>query len=105
MSTDFNLGDSQDDFRVPDGGLQRSRPHGTWIPTAALALQILSPNDEAREKLPFYAAHHVDEVLIVDPDERSIRWLALTGGEYRETERSRLIDLAAAGLAGQIDWP
>jgi Uma2 family endonuclease len=103
--SEFNLGNSEDDFRVPDGGVHRSRPRGVWHPTAALVVEILSPGDESWQKLPFYAAHEVDEVLIVDPAERIIHWLALTGSEYREVRRSGLIDLGPNELAEQIDWP
>jgi Uma2 family endonuclease len=100
-----NLGESERDFRVPDGALHRSPPGGVWNPTAALVIEIVSPGDESWEKLPFYAAHDVDEVLIVDPQERSVRWLALEAGEYRPIERSGLLDLEARGLAEQLDWP
>jgi len=36
---------------------------------------------------------YVDEVLVVDPAERAVHWLALVGSEYREVRRSGLIDL------------
>ena len=100
-----NLGESEHDFRVPDSALHRPGAHGTWHPTAALVVEIVSPSDETWEKLPFYAAHDVDEILIVDPHERSVSWLALEQGEYRPTERSELIDLRATALAEQLDWP
>lgn len=102
---EFNLGDAEADFRVPDGGIHRSRPHGIWFPTAALVVEVVSPGDETWEKLPFYAAHGVDELLIVDPSLRAVRWLGLSGGEYREIERSGLIDLGPRELAERIDWP
>lgn len=101
----FNLGESEEDFRVPDGGLHRTPPSGTWHPTAALVVEIVSPGDESWEKLPFYAAHHVDEVLIVDPQEHSVSWLELEDGEYRPVEHSGLVDLGTQGLAEQLDWP
>ncbi len=102
---EFNLGHSEDDFRVPDGGLHRPGARGTWQPTAAMVVEIVSPGDESWQKLPFYASHHVDEVLIVDPAQRVVHWLALQDGEYREVERSGLIELGASDLAGQIRWP
>jgi Putative restriction endonuclease len=102
---EFNLGESEHDFRVPDGGLHRPGASGIWLPTAALVVEIVSPEDETWQKLPFYAAHGVDEVLIVDPGERSVHWLARMGEEYRELERSGLIELSAAALAERIDWP
>ena len=100
-----NLGESEQDFRVPDGALHRSPPTGVWNHTAALVVEIVSPGDETWEKLPFYAAHDVDEVLIVDPRERSVSWLALETGEYRPVQRSGLLDLAAQDLAERLDWP
>ena len=54
-------------------------------------------------KLPFDARHLVDEVLIVDPPERSVQWLALLDGDYRQVERSRLLDLGAGELVERID--
>jgi hypothetical protein len=68
-------------------------------------LEIVSPNDRTWEKLPFYAKHDVDELLIVDPQQRSVDWLALAEGEYRPVERSGVIELGPAELAEQIDWP
>jgi len=100
-----NLGESEHDFRVPDSALHRPGAAGTWHPTAALVIEIVSPGDESWDKLPFYAAHHVDEVLILDPEEHAVHWLGLDGGEYRPIERSGLIDLGPNELAEQIDWP
>lgn len=105
MSGQCNLGESEDDFRVPDGALHRSPPLGVWNPMAALVVEILCPNDETLEKLPFYAAHNVDEVLIVDPQEHAVSWLGLVEGAYEPIERSRLIELGARELADRIDWP
>lgn len=105
VTDDFNVGDSKNDFRVPDGGLHRSPPHGIWITTAALVLEVLSPDDDTWEKLPFYAAHDVDEVLIVDSDTRAVHWLGLSDNGYQSIEHSALIDLDAARLTQLIDWP
>jgi len=101
----FNLGESDQDFRVPDGGLHRPGAGGVWIPTAALVVEIVSPGDESWQKLPFYAQRRVDELLIVDPTERTVHWLALAGGEYREVQHSGLIELGPEALAEQLDWP
>ncbi len=105
VTDEFNLGEDEHDFRVPDGGLHRPGAGGTWLPTAALVVEIVSPGDESWEKLPFYAAHDVDELLIVDPQERSMDWLRLLDGKYRAVERSGLIDCGPSELAKQIDWP
>lgn len=101
----FNLG-RPDDYRVPDRGLHRSPPSGTWVATAALAVEIVSPGDETWDKLPFYAAHGVDEVLVADPQERRLTWLALSEtGSYEQVAASALLGLDVAEVAGQIDWP
>lgn len=102
---EFNLGGSERDFRVPDGALHRPGAAGTWLPTAALVVEIVSPSDETWEKLPFYALHDVDELLIVDPGECRVHWLELADGEYRDVPRSGLIDLGADELSERIDWP
>jgi len=102
---EFNLGESEHDFRVPDGGLHRPGATGVWLSTAAVVVEILSPDDESWQKLPFYAEHRVDEVLLVDPAERTVTWLALRDGDYEPVERSGLIELGPIELARQIDWP
>jgi Uma2 family endonuclease len=105
MISIFNLGEP-DDFRVPDGGLFRPGPDEVYVPTAALVVEIVSPNDKTWEKLDFYAAHRVDELLIVDPDKRQVDWLRLSGdGGYARVEQSGLIGLGPAALAEQLDWP
>jgi Uma2 family endonuclease len=103
-SPEFNLGD-KNDFRVPDRGLHRPGITGDWRSTAALVVEILSPGDETPAKLPFYAAHRVDELVIVDPQRRTVSWFALEHGEYTPIERSGLIDLGPSELAERIDWP
>jgi Uma2 family endonuclease len=105
LTGQFNLGESEHDFRVPDGGLHRPGAGEMWHPTAAVVIEIVSPGDESWQKLPFYAAHRVDEVLIVDPAEQTVTWLALRGGEYRPVGRSGLVELGPPELAEQLDWP
>ncbi len=66
---------------------------------------LVSPNDETWEKLPFYANHHVDEILIIDPSTRKIDWLTLHEGDYEPTEHSNLIEFGPHELSERIDWP
>jgi hypothetical protein len=48
----------------------------------------------------------VDELLIVDPQERLVHWLQLQPDDkYRPVERSTLIALGPPELAERIDWP
>jgi Uma2 family endonuclease len=100
-----NIGEGEEDFRVPDCALHRPGASGVWHPTAAMAVEVVSPRDESFEKLPFYAARGVEEVLIVDPLRRSVSWLALQDGEYRPVQRSGLIELGPDELAERVRWP
>jgi Putative restriction endonuclease len=101
----FNIGEWDTDYRVPHAGLHRDMGWDMCTPTAALVIEVVSPGDDPWEKLPFYAAHDVDELLIVDPAARKVDWFTLGDGEYRPIERSGLIDLGSSDLTGRIDWP
>jgi hypothetical protein len=102
-TSEFNLGES-DDYRVPDAGLHRSGHDRALLRNGGDRDRDRSPGDETRAKLPFYAAHQVDEVLIVDPQERSVEWLTFAGATYEPRERSELIGVAAGELAARIEW-
>jgi Uma2 family endonuclease len=107
MLGEFNLG-QPDDYRVPDGALDHDTDESNesvFASSAALVFEVVSPGDESWENLPFYAAHAVSEVLIVDPQQRTVSWLGLDGETYRPLERSALIELGPAELAERIDWP
>ena len=49
---------------------------------AELVVEVLSPNDESREKFPFYAARQIPEYWIVDPKTREIEVYVLRGRHY-----------------------
>ena len=100
----FNLG-HEDDFRVPDRGLHREMVDAVYLDTAAMVVEILSPDDETYEKFPFYAAYAVDEVLVVEPDKRRVRIFGLEGGDYAETDSSHLLGVNAETLSRAIQWP
>lgn len=110
-TTAFNLGNGPTNYRVPDGGYHRERPVEAWIPTAAIVLEILSPEDETSAKFDFYAAHGVQEVIVADPAQRTIkcfRRVAAPGPAptpFIESENSELLGVDAAHLAAEIDWP
>lgn len=70
------------DYRVPDIVLARPEActeRGVEGP-CELVVEVLSPGDESREKLPFYEALGVREVLLVDPRTRAFELLALERG-------------------------
>ena len=74
------------------------------MPTAALVVEVVPPDDETYEKLPFYAAHGVDEVMIVEGQERRVRIFSLAEGSYQETGHSELLDVGAAELVAAVQW-
>lgn len=100
----FNIG-VPDNYRVPDGGLLRDGSDRVYYTTAAMVAEVVSPGDDSWQKLDFYAAQHVDEVLIVDPSERRVHWLGLADDRYEPLDRSGLLDLGPDALASRIDWP
>ena len=101
----FNLGELGN-FRVPDRGLHRSLDlNAVWVPTAAMVVEIVSPDDESWLKFDHYAAHDVDEVLIDDPQTRTLALFVLAGGSYEPAEVSGLLGVTVAALHDAIDWP
>ena len=101
----FNLG-SPDDYRVPDRGYHHGRPLGTWVPTAAVVVEIVSPDDETYEKFGFYAEHDVDELIVADPSAHVLAiWRLTTGGRYEEAPASLLLGVTSAELSAAVSWP
>ena len=100
----FNLG-RKGDFRVPDLGFHRGSPDHLYFPTAALLVEVLSPDDETYAKFGFYAAHEVDELWVVDPLEQTVRMWTLADGAYREVQASPLLGLTPEGVIAAVDWP
>ena len=65
--------DWEHDYRAPDVVVflrdSEARNHGThWCGPADFVVEITSPGDRTREKLPFYSRLGVRELLIVDRD-------------------------------------
>ena len=102
----FNLGEPED-FRVPDAGMHRGDPDpdAVYLPTAALVVEIVSPGDETWDKLPFYAACGVEEVIIVDYADRRARVFALSGSTYAEVLVSEALGIGSEEIGSRIRWP
>jgi Uma2 family endonuclease len=98
----FNLG-APGNFRIPDAGIVPG-PAGVWHDTAPLVVEVLSPDDMTFDKLDFYTACGVRELLVVDWQDRSVRCFALQDGQA-ERDRSDVLDMTTAQVAGAIDWP
>lgn len=102
--TAFTLGRA-DDYRIPDHGYVRGATRDTFVPEAAVVVEILSPDDETWRKIDFYHAHGVEEILVVDPRARTVQWLARHDDGFRPAPGSRLMNVSADQLAGLVDWP
>ena len=72
--------DVPSDYRTPDRSFllpeRYERVQGGWIVGGPdVVLEVLSPGDEARAKLPFYFELDVREVLLIDRDTRAVQVL------------------------------
>ncbi len=98
----FNLG-RPEDYRVPDRGYRRARPTGTWVPSAAVVVEIISPDDETYDKFGFYAAHGVEELIVADPSARMIViWRRTTDGGYRKEPASSELGVSAVDVIAAV---
>jgi Uma2 family endonuclease len=81
-SNETGLFAADDDYRVPD--IVVSHPGDCSQrgvdDTAVLVVELRSPHDETDEKLPWYAARGVAEILIVDPATRQFELYRSEGG-------------------------
>lgn len=74
IAYEIGLFASDDDYRVPDLAVYRpDQASARGLEAAAeLVVEIVSPGDESRAKLPWYAAHGVAEVVLVDRDSLAV---------------------------------
>ncbi|GAA1397500.1 hypothetical protein GCM10009613_50290 [Pseudonocardia kongjuensis] len=81
---------SEHDYRIPDQ-LYRRPEHrsGRGAEGADLVVEIRSPGDETYEKIEFYAAAGVRELLVVHPDDRRAEVFRAVG--------TRLLPVQATG--------
>jgi Uma2 family endonuclease len=93
---------AEDDFRIPD--LTAFRPEHLAErgvdDTAELVVEILSPGDESRDKLPWYAARRVAEMVIIDPDSRTVELWSGRSGEpelIADTAAGTPVELTTVG--------
>ena len=72
-------------WRIPDVTLARpEHVSERGLESAVLVVEMLSPNDESRDKLAFYARVGVREVWIIDPHSRAFEIYALGADGYAQ---------------------
>ena len=103
LSLDFNLG-SANDYRVPDLGVHRGAPSGTWIGTAAIVVEVRSPDDETYDKFGFYFDHGVNEILVADLVTRTVTWLTRGPSSYVPIPKSELLPISATEIQTALGW-
>lgn len=75
---------SERNYRVPDLlVLDPTRASHRGIEgRAEVVIEILSPGDESRAKLPFYAKHGTQEIWLIEPETRAVEVYVLRGQTY-----------------------
>lgn len=100
----LNLGEP-DDYRVLDQAYLRNARPALFNPTAAAVVEIVSPGDETRRKFGFYFRCGVEELLIVDPEERTVEWFRRGAGGFVPSPARSVLGITATELTAQLDWP
>lgn len=101
-----NVG-TEGDYRIPDYLIADPAvlaEDELWVRTAVLVAEILSPGEDPDAKLGFYLDQGVGEVVVLDPRERTLRWLVPEHGTWIGTDRSPALGLAVADVAAALDW-
>ena len=103
VTVEFNLGDLTN-FRVPDLGLHRSESTNDWLSTAAVVVEVRSPDDESYAKFDFYFEHGVEEILIADLTTKRAHWFLRGPSEFEPASRSDLLGLTTSEVASALGW-
>jgi Uma2 family endonuclease len=101
----FNLGASHD-HRIPDAGYVDHVPSDTYVPTARIVVEVVSPHDATAEKMPFYARHGVDEVLVVELATHDVAWHRLDPARstFQAVPASTILGVPAEQIAASVPW-
>ena len=114
---ELGLYGSERNYRVPDLMVvdpARAQERGIEA-RAEIAIEILSPGDESRAKLPFFAQHGTQEVWLIEPVTRTVEVYTLRGQTYFaiapeadgsvRAPRLGLVLRTVAGPKLRIEWP
>jgi Uma2 family endonuclease len=100
----FNLG-ALNDYRVPDAGYVTQVPTDTFVETAAVVVEIVSPGDETFEKFDFYFAQSVLDLVIVDPVQKRVQLFTRNEDRYEAVDALTVFPISVAQIVAAIVWP
>jgi Uma2 family endonuclease len=88
VTNDIGFFRASDDYRQPDLAIFRDdQLSGRGLEAAAeLLIEIVSPGDESRRKLPWYAARDVREVMLIHRDTLAVELYDCASGEPKQVE-------------------
>lgn len=106
--TATNVGHARD-YRVPDAlWVERDTDLVglTYLPTARVVLETLSPGEEWTIKAAWYAAHGIRHLLLADPDQRTFLSMHFAGaaGWTSQTHVFSALGLRCADVEATLDW-
>lgn len=97
--------------RCPDGAIILDGNRGRWIEDEKaflggpdLILEVLSHDDDTYEKLPFYAARGIREVLMVDPETYRTELFTLREGEYEKVPAPAESQITGLVFSARPQW-
>ncbi|MFC4945730.1 Uma2 family endonuclease [Pseudonocardia sp. GCM10023141] len=103
------------DYRVPDLVVfQPDQLSERGVERAEMVIEIRSPRDETYEKIGFYSAVGVQEVLILHPEDRRVELLRAVGGSLVSVQpkpdgsvESEVLGIELRTVEGKlrIGWP
>ena len=90
-----DIEDWTQDYRVPDVAVLLRGSHGEdcdthWRGGVDFLVEVTSPGDKSREKLPFYSQLGVRELLLVDRDPWTLELYRHQQGRLRKVSQSNL---------------
>ena len=106
----------EQNYRCPDiavylAGTRAKNCHTHWYGGPDFAVEIVSEDDQTRDKIPFYAQVGTRELLVIDRDPWSLELLRLSGkklksagtsaGKKGRTLESRVLPLSFRLIGGQ----
>jgi Uma2 family endonuclease len=103
VGLEFNLGEKTN-FRVPDLGVHRGKPSASWFATAAIVVEVRSPDDETFDKFDFYFKHAVEEILVADLTTHEVHWFLRSSTGFANAARSELCGITEAEVAAVLGW-